>query len=311
MLPGLETHGIALKLIGDAMKVRNRVIARLEEASVTEDPAHRARLCHFVIVGGGFSGVEVAGEIHDFLRAARRHYPAIPEELLRVCVVHAGERILPEVSPKLSRRAADNMTARGIELLLNAKASGADETGLDVDIPDGRERLDTATVISTIGTGPNPVIGALDLGMEKGRLRTEADMSVPGAEGLWALGDCAAVPNAASGETSPPTAQFALRQADDLARNIQAREAGQETRDFDFDGYGTIATIGSKRGVAEVMGVPVTGFPAWLLWRAVYLFRMPTLSRKVQIYVAWTWAMLFPSDIAQLRFTASDAADRR
>jgi NADH dehydrogenase len=203
------------------------------------------------------------------------------------------------------------MAERGIALHFNAFARRAHAQGLDVARADGAEtRIEAATLVSTIGTAPNPLIDTLDLAKDRGRLVTRADLRVEGAPGLWALGDCAAVPNAATGGTAPPTAQFATREARTLARNLRAVQAGRPTRTFDFPGLGTIATIGCQRGIADVMGVPVSGFAAWLLWRAFYLLQMPTLSRKLRLWVAWTWDMLFKSDIAQLDFTASAEVDR-
>jgi NADH dehydrogenase len=230
---------------------------------------------------------------------------------MRVTLVHGGDRLLPELRPRLAEKAARGMRQRGIEILFEALARAVDGDGLTVALPDGTERrIEAGTVVSTVGTAPNPLVAALGLPVENGRIRTRPDMSVEGLPGLWAIGDCAAVPNAATGATAPPTAQFAVREARQLARNLGRLRDGRSARPFAFGGLGTLATIGNRRGVAEVLGVPVTGFPAWLLWRAFYLSKMPTLSRRVQIFVAWTWDMLFPSDTAQLRFTSSAEADR-
>lgn len=311
LVPGMAEHGIPLKLIGDAMRVRNDVLAKLERADQTQDRGERRRLSRFVVVGGGFSGVEVAGEIFDFVHAAAPFYPNVDPGELRVAVVHTGERLLPELPAKLAHKAARSMAARGIALHLNARATRADAFGLDIARADGgAERLEAATLVSTIGTAPNPLIETLDLPKQGGRLVTRGDLQVERAPGLWALGDCASVPNAATGGTAPPTAQFATREARTLADNLRAVERGRPTRNFDFAGLGTIATIGSQRGIANVMGVPVSGFPAWLLWRGFYLLLMPTFSRKLRLWVAWTWDMLFKSDIAQLDFAASAEVDR-
>jgi NADH dehydrogenase len=311
MVPGLARHAIPLKLIGDAMRIRNEVIGRLEQASQTGDAEERRRLLRFVVIGGGFSGVEVAGEIHDLAGGALRHYPGLDREEMRVTLVHGGDRLLPELRPRLAEKAARGMRQRGIEILFEALAREVDGDGLRAALSDGTERrIEAGTVVSTVGTAPNPLVAEFGLPVENGRIRTRPDMSVEGLPGLWAIGDCAAVPNATTGATAPPTAQFAVREARQLAQNLRRTRDGQPTRPFAFGGLGTLATIGNRRGVAEVLGVPVTGFPAWLLWRAFYLSKMPTLSRRLQIFVAWTWDMLFPSDIAQLRFTSSAEADR-
>lgn len=312
LVPGLAEHAIPLKLIGDAMAVRNAVVARLERADHESDPEERRRLVHFVVVGGGFSGVEVAGEIHDFIRAAKRLYPHVEADEPRVSVVHAGSRLLPELPETLAVRARESMTSRGIGVHLDSKAKSADAQGLAVEESDGRRRrIDAGLLVSTIGTSPNPLVERLGLPTEAGRLVVRPDLSVDGADGVWALGDCAAVPNAATGTTAPPTAQFAIREARTLARNIRAAESGRPTEPFSFSGLGTLATMGNKRGLADVKGVTVSGFPAWLLWRAFYLSQMPTLSRKVRLWVAWTWDMLFRRDVAQLHFEPSEQIERR
>jgi NADH dehydrogenase len=310
MIPGMAEHGIPLKLIGDALRIRNQVIARLEQADIETDAAHQRRLCHFVVVGGGFSGVEVAGEIYDFVRDAARLYPNVPKDAFKVTIVQDMDRLLPELPPRLAERALRSLRGRGLDVHLKAIAKAADAEGLEVERDGDAMRLETATVVCTIGTGPNPLIGESGLPQDKGRLRVRPDLSVEGSDDVWAVGDCALIPNAASDGPAPPTAQFAVREANHLAANLARRARGRPTRPFAYGGMGTIATIGSKRGIADVMGVPVTGLPAWLLWRAFYLFQMPTFSRKLRIYVAWTWDMLFSSDTADLRFTSSREADR-
>jgi len=311
LVPGLADHAIPLKLIGDAMDVRNGVIARLERAKHEEDPEERRRLVSFVVVGGGFSGVEVAGEIHDFIRAALRSYPRLDADEPRVTVVHAGPRLLPELPETLAARALASMTRRGIIVHLNATAKGADARGLDFEDGEGEaRRVPAGLIVSTIGTRPNRLVERLGVETERGRIVVRPDLSVEGAPGCWAVGDCAAVPNAASSTHAPPTAQFAVREARTLANNLSASRAGRATRAFSFPGLGTIATMGNKRGIAEVMGVPVSGFPAWLLWRGFYLLQMPTLGRKVRLWVTWTWDMFFQRDVAQLDFASSRGIDR-
>ncbi len=311
-VPGLADHAIPLKLVGDAMAVRNAVIARLERADHAADPEERRRLVHFVVVGGGFSGVEVAGEIHDFIRRARRFYGNVPDGESRVSVVHAEERLLPELPEKLAVRARDSMVSRGIGVHLATKARRADASGLEVEDVDGAvRRIPAGLLVSTIGTRANPLVERLALETDRGRIRTRADLSVPQVPGLWAIGDCAAAPNAAREGPTPTTAQFAVREARQAARNIRAASEGRPTEPFSFAGLGTIATMGNKRGIASVLGVPVAGFPAWLLWRAFYLLQMPTTSRKFRLWVAWTWDMLFRRDISQLAFATSATLARR
>jgi len=172
------------------------------------------------------------------------------------------------------------------------------------------EFLPASTVVCTIGTRPNALIERMLLATERGRLVVNPDLSIPHAQGLWAVGDCALVPNARDGKPSPPTAQFAVRQARCLADNLVATLRGQPTRAFSYRARGSMAAIGHRKGVADVLGIPLSGLPAWLVWRAYYLSQMPTFGRKLRIAVEWAWGMLFPNDITHLRFTRSQELDR-
>jgi NADH dehydrogenase len=212
------------------------------------------------------------------------------------------DRLLPEMSPRLAAAALRSLQRRGVVVELNARAASIHERA--VVLTDGRT-LAAQSVISTIGTRPNSLANELGLATERGRLIVEPDLAVPGQRGVWALGDCALVPNAHDGKASPPTAQFAVRQAGVLARNLLAHRQGEPTRPFAARPRGMMAAIGRRNGVAEVLGFGFSGLPAWLLWRAYYLSQMPTLRRKLRIWVEWTWGMFFPADITHLRFTRS------
>ncbi|MBT8079128.1 MAG: NAD(P)/FAD-dependent oxidoreductase [Gammaproteobacteria bacterium] len=300
LVPGMARYALPMKTLGDALFIRNRILLRLEQASLQTNPRLRRWLTTFVVLGGGFSGVEVAGEIADFLRASLKYYPALKLEDCLVRLLHAGDRILPELSPSLSQFALKKMTRRGLDIRLHARAARIDAHS--VQLQDG-ERVPGGTIIGTIGTTPNPLIESLPLLKDRGRVRTNPDLSVPGHPGLWALGDCAHVMNAWNDEPAPPTAQFATREATHLARNIAASLRGKETRPFDFKPLGALSTIGHHKAVAEVFGLRLSGFVAWLLWRGVYLLKVPTLARKVRVFFEWNWGMLFPADIAHLGFT--------
>jgi NADH:ubiquinone reductase (H+-translocating) len=189
---------------------------------------------------------------------------------------------------------------------LSARAAAVDAHG--VDLVDGT-RLAADTVICTIGARSNPLVDQLAVTTLRGRIVTKPDGQVAGRPGLWALGDCAATVNAADGQTSPPTAQFAVAQAQQLARNLVAQIEGRATRAFQHRSKGMMATTGHHKGVAQLLGVPLTGLPAWLVWRAYYLMLMPTLGRKVRIWVEWTWSLFFPVDITHLRFTRTADVD--
>lgn len=310
LVPGMREHALPLKLVGDAMFIRNRVLQRIARIELEQDSAIRRRLGHFVVIGGGFSGVEVAGELADFIRSARRFYSRVREDELSVTILQDTEHLLPELPQALGIAAEDSMRERLINVRLGARAVAVDADG--VTLASG-ESIAAATVICTIGTRPNPLVERLGkriaLPLQRGRIETTADMSIDGLPDVWALGDCALVKNAETGRHSPPTAQFAVAQAHQLAANIACRIAGLSTSPFSFRMKGMLATIGHMKGVAQIHGINLKGLPAWLLWRALYLMRMPTLGRKLRIWVEWTWSMFFPVDITHLRFTRTGDAN--
>lgn len=307
LVPGLADHALPLKLVGDAMFIRNRVLQRVARIELEADATLRRRLGHFVVIGGGFSGVEVAGELADFLRSALRFYPRARRDELRVTLLQDAPCLLPELPDSLGHAAAASLRARGIDVRLGARAARVDADG--VTLADG-ELLDAGTVICTIGTQPHALVEGLGLALQRGRIQVAPDLSVPGAANLWAIGDCAAVPNAAQrGGLAPPTAQFAVAEAHTLAHNLVARIAGRPTRAFSHASKGMMATTGHLKGVAQLFGLRLSGLPAWLLWRAYYLSRMPTLGRKFRIWVEWTWGMFFAADITHLRFTRTGDAE--
>jgi NADH:ubiquinone reductase (H+-translocating) len=302
LVPGAAEHALPLKTVGDAMHIRNMVLRRAARIELESDPQLRRRLGRFVVIGGGFSGVETAGMLADCLAGLGRYYPRISEGELEVVLLHDQERLLPELPASLGDAAARSLARRGVALKLTMRAVEITEEG--VRFADG-SFVGAGTVICTIGTRSNPLVEKLSLELKQGRVPVAPDLSVPGHEGLWALGDCALVPNAHDGSFSPPTAQFAVRQAKHLARNLLKKISNRNTEPFRYRSLGMMATIGHLKGVAQVCGVPLSGLPAWLLWRAYYLSQMPTLGRKVRIFVEWTWGMFFPADITHLRFTRS------
>ena len=302
LLPGMALHALPLKTVGDALHIRNIVLRRLARIELETDPALRRELGHFVVIGGGFSGAELAGELVDCLASISRYYPRVQRDELAVTLLHDQDRLLPEMSPRLAAAAQRSLQRRGVTVRLGTRAEMIQETGV---VLVGGQTLRAHTVISTIGNKPNPLVQRLALPQERGRLRVGPDLSVPGCPGVWALGDCAAVPNAHDGQTSPATAQFAVRQARHLAADLLARARGEATRPFAALPRGSMAALGRRNGVAEVFGLEFSGLPAWLLWRAFYLSQMPTLRRKLRVWVEWTWGMFFPADITHLRFTRS------
>ena len=306
LVPGLAQNAMPLKLVGDAMHIRNRVLQRVARIELEPDAVERQRLGHFIVIGGGFSGVEVAGGIADFLHGAMRYYPRVRPDELKVTLLQDADRLLLELPESLGVSAAQSLQARRIAVRLKARAARVDADG--VTLASG-EFIPGATVICTIGTRPNPLVEGLGVATQRGRIDTRPDMSVGGVDNVWAIGDCALVRNAATDGFAPPTAQFAVAQARAAARNIVAAVERRPTEPFRHVSRGMMATTGHLKGVAQVFGLRLSGLPAWMLWRAYYLLQMPTLGRKVRIFVEWTWSMFFPADITHLRFTRTDEAD--
>ena len=306
LVPGMAQHALPLKLVGDAMFIRNRVLQRVARIELETDPTLRSQLGHFIVIGGGFSGVEVAGELADFLHSALRFYPRVKPSELHVTLLQDADRLLLELPESLGRAAARSLASRHIEVQLGARAVRIEADGVMLA---GDRFVTGSTVICTIGTKPNPLVERLGLSLQRGRIETEPDLSVRGTRGVWAIGDCALVQNSMSLTFAPPTAQFAIAEARALAHNIAAHIAGRPTRAFSHVSKGMMATTGHLKGVAQLFGLRLHGLPAWLLWRAYYLARMPTLGRKVRIWVEWTWSMFFAADITHLRFTRTSEVD--
>ena len=299
VVAGMGEHALPLKTLGDALFLRNRVIEQLEQAELQPDEQQRRWILSFVVVGGGFSGVETAGELVDFLRASLRYYKRIRLADLHIALLHSGDRLLPELSHRLGAFTLRKMRARGVDVRLNTPVVRVTEK--EVGLASG-ETISAGTVVCTVGTQPNALLEQIPAVKIRGRLSVNPDMSVPGVEGVWALGDCAALTNAHDAKLCPPTAQFAEAQAKQLAANIVARLNGRATRAFRYRSKGQLSSVGHNKAVAEVFGLKLSGFIAWLMWRGLYLMRMPTLARKTRLFLEWNWAMFFPPDVAHLGF---------
>ena len=306
LLPGAAEHAAPLKTIGDALHIRNTVLRRLAQIELETDVQARERLGHFIVLGGGFSGVETAGELVDCLRAIARYYPRVDPASLRVTLLHDLPRLLPELAESLGAAAHRSLAARGVEVRTGVRAAGVGERG--VLLASG-EFIPAQTVICTIGTAPNPLVSRMLLPVERGRIVVDPDLRVAGVPATWAVGDCAIVRNAHDRTYAPTTAQFAVAEAKLLARNLAAVLAGLPTRSFRYRSRGSMAALGHRKGVAQIFGVRLSGVAAWLAWRAYYLTRVPTPGRKLRIFVEWTWGMFFPNDITHLRFIRSRDLD--
>jgi NADH dehydrogenase len=308
-LPGLPEHALPFKNLADALELRSRVIHALEEADIEgEDADLRRQLLTFVVAGGGFSGVEVVAELNDFVRDVARSYRSIRPEEIRVVLVHAGDRILPEVTDKLGLFAQRLLAGRGVELRLKARLQSA--SGDRAVLSDGTV-LETKTLVSTIPSSPHPLVDALPVTKARGKIKVDGTMRVDGRSDVWALGDCALVPTA-SGEPCPPTAQHAVRQARTLARNLLATIDGAPLATFDFKGLGKMGALGRRNAVAEIFGVSVSGFVAWFLWRTIYLAKLPGWGRRAKVAASWTFDLFLPPELVQLRLggTAGSAHQR-
>ena len=299
MMEGLSEHALPLKTVGDALLIRNKIIERLEQATIHPDPKRRKELTKFVVIGGGFSGVEVAGEIRDLLNEAAKYYKNVSIENCRVVVLHGTDRLLPELSEKLGKKTEAIFEKNKIEVHLNTRATKIEEE--TVVLKDG-DPVKGATIICTIGTTAHHFSQVEELPLDRGRIVCQPDMSIANHDGIWALGDCALVPNAFDDKLCPPTAQFADRQAKALAKNIVAQVAGSKTEDFNYRPAGMLASIGHNNAVADIYGTSFSGLIAFFIWRGTYLMKIPTLSRKVRLFLEWTWAMFFPPDISHLGF---------
>jgi NADH dehydrogenase len=295
-LPGLEARALTMKSLSDAVYLRNRLIAQLEEADTECAGGHRKALMTFVVAGGGFAGVETIAGINDFVRDTLPSYPRIAREGVRMVLVHAGGTVLPELGEKLGTYAQRKLTERGIEIHTNAKVERV--TDEDVTLSNGAV-LPARTLVWTAGTSPHPLIGALPCERNRGRLCVNEFLEVPGWPGVWALGDCALVPNRRTGTFQPPTAQHALREGVVVARNIEAAIRGGRKVPFEFGGLGQLAAIGHRTGVARIFGFTFSGFFAWWLWRTIYLSKLPRFEKKVRVAMNWTLDLFFRKDFVQ------------
>lgn len=298
MVPGMADHAFPLKSVGDAMALRFHVTDQLEKAEVCTDPERRRWYLSFVVVGGGFTGVEAAGEINDLVRASARFYENFTARDLTVTLVHSRDHILPEVSPALREFAKTKMEQAGIHMVLNAHAALATAEGVELE---GGRMIRGGTVVCTIGTTMPQLVQRLDVPKERGRLLTDADMRLRDIPNVWAIGDCAHIVNAYDHGVAPPTGQFAERQGRQAANNIMAVLRGRPTKPFSFKPLGQLCGIGERTAVAEILGVRLSGFPAWWLWRTVYLLKSPSWSRRIKIAFDWTWELFFPRDLAYPR----------
>ena len=299
----LEKYSFDFKSLLDAIRIRNHVIEMFEKADRETDPVRRRALLSFVIAGGGFAGVELAGAVNDFAHGILADYPRLSPEDLSVTLVHSHDTILPELSESLGRYALQRMRERGV--IFRLKVRLVDAKPGKVILSDGE--IAAETLVWTAGVAPSPVVKALDLPKNKrGALTVDATLAIPGHDGLWALGDCAAVFDAKSTKPVPPTAQFALREAAVLAKNIRAQIEGRPLKPFHFNSLGSLCVIGHQTACAELtvpfsrnLSMRFSGLLAWAMWRFIYLAKLPGLEQKISVLTDWTVELFFPPDIVQ------------
>lgn len=295
----VQQHALTVKSLADAIAVRNHIIDLLEQADI--EPAERRRkLVTFVLAGGGLNGVEVMGAVNDFVREAISSYPHIPAGEVRTVLVEAGPRLMPEVDQDLAAFTKRTLERRGVEVWLNCRVAGAGNG--QVRFADGRA-VDTETLIWSAGVRPSPLLASLPLDRDRsGRLMVDRCMRAPGHEEIWALGDCAHIPDPSAGEGKgyPMTAQHALREAYQLGRNLAATLRGEEPQPFNYPLRVQLAIVGHQIGVASLMGLHLAGFIPWWLWRTYYLGRLPRVDRRLRVTLDWTLDLFFPRDIVQL-----------
>jgi NADH dehydrogenase len=300
-IPGLADRGIGFKTIGEAIYLRNHVLSRLDLAASTTDPARRKRALTFVFVGGGYAGVEALAELEDMARYALRYVPSVDESEMRWILVEAASRIMPEVSVRLSAYTVDRLTERGIDVRLDTRLESAVDG--HIVLSDG-ESFDAETLVWTAGVKANPILTDTDLPLDdKGRLPCKADLTVKGVTGVFSAGDCAAVPDLSKDDPNAlcgPSAQHAVRQSKVLAANVASYLRGGALHDYKHAYAGSVASLGLYRGVAEIYGIKLRGFPAWFMHRTYHVSRMPTLNRKIRIVADWTGALLFRREVVSL-----------
>jgi NADH dehydrogenase len=293
-VPGLAEHALPFKDLADAIQLRNHVLRELEAADVAADDADRGRHLSFVFVGAGYAGVEALAELSDLVRDALRYYPRLQEARQRWVLVDAAPKILAEIPSRLGEYAARELARRGVEIRVSTMLASVD--GYEAVLSNG-ERIPTNTLVWTTGVKANPLLGEWGLPLDdRSRVRVDELLRVEGVDDVWALGDGAAVPNTRTpGRTDPPTCQHALRQARRLAKNLLG-----DPEPYGYRMLGQVATLGRYKGIADVLGVRIRGFPGWWVTRSYHLLQLPLLSRKLRVVTDWTTSLFFRRDIAEL-----------
>ena len=303
-MSGLHEHALPFKNLADTLMIRNQVIDVIEAASCESDAHLRKQLLTFVVGGGGFSGTEVVAEVNDFARKMAKQYEEIDPDDIHVVLAHSKDRLMErELSPSLAEYAGKLLKKRGVDIRFNVHLTAATP---EEAILDNGERIPSKTIISTVPSSPNPLIEGLPLKTVKGKVITDAMMQAAGRSDIWALGDCAAIPNLEGKGICPPTAQFAIRQAKALASNIVAELRGQPKKEFRFKALGMMGALGHHSAVAELFGkFKFSGLFAWMLWRMIYWMKLPGLDRKLKVALSWILDTMIPIEAVQIKTAPS------
>ncbi len=302
---GIHEHALPFKNLADALVIRNRIIEALEGASASDDPGWRRQLLTFVVGGGGFSGTEVVAEINDLVRKLAKQYPRINKDEISVHLIHSKDRLMErELSESLSLYAQKILQKRGVNIHFGVRLQAATPNEA---ILDNGEKIQTKTIVSTVPSSPNPIVESLDIPQIKGHIETDSTLLVKDSDHLWCAGDCSAIPNVATGKGyCPPTAQFAIREAKVLAKNIVAQIKGKERKEFKFKALGMMGALGHHSAVAELFGkIKFSGLLAWMFWRMVYWVKLPGASRKVKVALSWLIESMIPQEAVQLKISPS------
>jgi NADH dehydrogenase len=303
--PGLRRYALGMKTIYDALILRNWLIGMLERAEIEDDAEQRRAFLTFVVAGGGFSGVETAGAINDFLHDIQPKYRRVSREPLSLVLAASGEYLLPEFDRELGSYTGARLREAGIDVRMGTKVAGFDGRLVSLHAEQDSRNLLPAisarTLIWTAGITPAPLIESLPFPKDRGRIIASETMAVSGQDGVWVCGDCAAIPDE-TGKFYPTTAQHAIRQGTQVGRNIAAalQANPMKIRPFRYKMLGQLAAIGHRRGVANILGLRFSGFLAWFLWRGAYLLKLPSVSKKFRVALEWTLDLCFAPDTVQL-----------
>jgi NADH dehydrogenase len=294
-IPGVAAHALGIKTLGDAVMLRAKVIAMLEAASIESDLGRRKRMLTFVVAGSGFAGVETMGAINDLARESLPHYGRVDPREVRVVLI-GGKAILPEIGEALGLYTQEKLRERQIEVKIGAKVIAYEDGA--VRCSDG-EAIPSETLVWAAGVSPSPILKDIPWELEKGKVVVRSTLEVPQTPGVWAVGDCAAILDPTSKLPYPPTAQHALREGRHAAKNICARLKGKRTLPFTYKAPGQLATIGRRTGVANIFGLKFSGVVGWVLWRTVYLLKLPRLEKKLRVGLQWALDAVFDRDLGQ------------